>query len=111
MSEAAANVPTFERVRIPAGDSILAATLLLPDCEGPYATIVEPVRLHVESERSRRAASHRRWLVDRFAVVVVHLRGTGDSTGAPVRDNESHDADLRAACQWVVEQPWSTGKV
>ncbi|MFZ9482477.1 MAG: CocE/NonD family hydrolase [Ilumatobacteraceae bacterium] len=111
MSEAAANVPTSERVRIPAGDAVLAATLLLPDCEGPYATIVEPVRLHVESERSRRAASHRRWLVDRFAVLVVHLRGTGDSTGAPVRDNESHDADLRAACQWVVEQPWSTGKV
>ncbi|SDD27580.1 CocE/NonD family hydrolase [Auraticoccus monumenti] len=46
-----------------------------------------------------------------YTVVMVDLRGFGGSTGCLDWVGPGEQADIKAAIDWSVSQPWSTGKV
>lgn len=70
------------------------------------ATTGAPVKEHLE------ALEVQRWLRERFALVLVDVRGTGASFGTWKRawDDEQRD-DLVEILDWILKQPWSDGSV
>ncbi|MDN3246067.1 MULTISPECIES: CocE/NonD family hydrolase [unclassified Streptomyces] len=48
---------------------------------------------------------------ERYAFVMVDLRGFGGSTGCLDWGGPGEQADVRAAIDWAAKQPWSTGAV
>lgn len=46
-----------------------------------------------------------------YAVVMVDLRGTGQSSGCLDHLGPHDAADLKAVVEWAASQPWSTGRV
>jgi predicted acyl esterase len=107
--------PTTGRlVGIQASDGVrLAATLYLPEGDGPFATLMEALPYRKDDITSSYADSYVRFVREGgFAVLRLDLRGTGSSGG--ILDDEYTDierADLRTAMEWVAEQPWSSGRV
>jgi predicted acyl esterase len=91
----------------------LAATLWMPDGDGPFATLLEALPYRKDDITSSYADSYVRYAGEGgFAVLRLDLRGTGSSSG--ILEDEYTDverADLRATIEWVAAQPWSTGRV
>ncbi|MCU1359705.1 MAG: CocE/NonD family hydrolase [Ilumatobacteraceae bacterium] len=99
---------------IQASDGVwLAATLYLPDGDGPFATLMEALPYRMDDITSSSADSYVRFVNEGgFAVLRLDLRGTGSSGG--ILDDEYTDierADLRTVMEWIADQPWSTGRV
>ena len=90
----------------------LAATLYLPDGDGPFATLLEalPYRQHDVTESYR--SGYLACADAGFAVCRLDLRGTGSSSGVlPDEYADVERADLRAVIEWLSTRPWSNGKV
>ncbi|WP_395153887.1 CocE/NonD family hydrolase [Ilumatobacter sp.] len=91
----------------------LAGTLYRPDdSRGPFATLVEALPYRKDDVTDSYSSTYRRYVESDFAVLRVDLRGTGSSTG--VLTDEYPDAersDLGDVIEWIVSQPWSTGRV
>ena len=101
-------------VRIPIeSGAVLAATLYLPEGDGPFATLMEALPYRMNDITSSYADGYHRFASEgNFAVLRVDVRGTGLSTGiSPDEYPDVERRDLRAAIEWVATQPWSTGKV
>ena len=99
---------------IPAADGTrLAATLYLPEGDGPFATLLEALPYRKDDITASYAESYERYVQEGgFAVLRLDLRGTGNSGG--VAEDEYPDierADLRTVIQWAAAQSWSNGKV
>ncbi|NNF58854.1 MAG: CocE/NonD family hydrolase [Rhodothermaceae bacterium] len=99
----------FEEVRVPLSDGVhLQADLYLPEAEGahPVALYVPPYN-PTSPHRQRRAA----YLAEHgYATVVLSPRGKFGSEGVylPFIDETP---DLLDALEWMLDQPWSDGRV
>ncbi len=95
------------------GHTSLAATLYLPEGDGPFAALLEALPYRMNDITSSYAARYQRFAEEGgFAVLRVDVRGTGASEG--VAEDEYPDIerrDLRAAIEWLAGQSWSNGKV
>lgn len=94
------------------GRARLAATLYQPDEPGPYAALIEALPYRKDDVTASYSSTYHRYVESGFAVLRVDLRGTGTSTG--VMTDEYADVergDLRDVIEWIVAQPWSTGRV
>ncbi len=90
----------------------LAATLHLPDAEGPWPALLEALPYRKDD---RTAADHREYLrfaQAGYAVCRLDLRGTGSSEGIATDEYPATERDdLMAVIDWLATQPWSTGAV
>jgi uncharacterized protein len=93
--------------------TILAASLWLPDGDGPFATLLEALPYRKDDITSSYADSYVRFADEGgFAVLRLDLRGTGSSGGIMTDEyTDQERADLRETIQWIADQPWSTGRV
>jgi uncharacterized protein len=90
----------------------LAATLYLPDTDGPWPALLEALPYRKDDVLAK-AEQYRR-LRDEgdYAVCRVDLRGTGSSEG--VAEGEylpQEQDDLCEVIAWLADQDWSTGNV
>jgi len=91
----------------------LAATLHLPDGDGPWPALLEALPYRKDDLTASYRAEYQR-LADDFGYLVcrVDIRGTGSSEGAPVGEYTSAELqDLTEVIAWLAEQPWSSGVV
>jgi putative CocE/NonD family hydrolase len=88
-------------------DASLAATLVRPrsaSAEGTLPALLE-FTLDRSSRDAREAASHG------YVSVLALARIAGDPQFRPRAPFESDGDDARAVIEWIVEQPWSDGRV
>ena len=105
---------TTRLVGIEASDGVwLAATLYLPEGDGPFATLMEALPYRKDDITSSYVDSYVRFAREgNFAVLRVDLRGTGSSGGSLDDEYTALErSDLRTAMEWIAAQPWSTGRV
>lgn len=102
------------QVRIPMEDGVeLAATLYLPDGDGPWPALLEALPYR-KDEITYYSDPEYTDLCDKggYAVCRVDIRGTGSSGGLATDEYPIEErADLCAVIDWLATQPWSTGKV
>lgn len=101
-------------VRIDAADGTpLAATLYLPDGDGPFATLLEALPYRMHDVTASYADSYHRFVDEGdFAVLRLDLRGTGSSGGDALDEYPDVErSDLRDVMAWIEAQPWSSGRV
>jgi uncharacterized protein len=97
----------------------LAADLYLPDLPdlpdhdgAPLATLIEALPYRKDDVTDSYSSTSERYVAAGFAVVRVDLRGTGSSTGIATDEyTDVERTDLRDLIDWIVAQPWSSGKV
>lgn len=90
----------------------LAATLYLPDGDGPFAALMEALPYRKDDITVSYRDSYERFAANGFAVLRVDLRGTGSSTGVITDEYPDIErSDLRTAIEWLASQPWSNGNV
>jgi X-Pro dipeptidyl-peptidase len=89
----------------------------LPDGEGPWPTILESSPYHVLRGNGKLddVVGPTR-LVDEYvprgyAVVLAHVRGTGNSEGCMDMMGDKEQADQAHLVEWITEQKFSDGKV
>lgn len=90
----------------------LAATLFLPEGDGPFAAVIEALPYRKDDVTASYRATYARYAAAGFAVVRLDLRGTGSSTG--IATDEYPDVertDLRTVIRWAASRPWSSGRV
>ena len=92
----------------------LAATLYLPDGDGPSPALLEALPYRKDDL----TASYRRLVRPVAPTRAVSrccrldLRGTGSSGGMATDEYpDAERADLRAVIAWLATQPWSSGRV
>jgi putative CocE/NonD family hydrolase len=84
----------------------LAADVIRPPVAESVPTIVVPMWMGKESQ----LADARRFACDGFAVVLVDVRGRGDSDGRFAPD-EADGQDLLECVEWSARQPFCSGRV
>ena len=99
---------------IPMDDGVrLAATIFLPDGDGPWPALLEALPYRKDDLHVATLAQHAR-LAEEFAFAScrIDLRGTGSSEGLLHDEYSTREhEDLEAAIAWLAAQPWSTGAV
>jgi putative CocE/NonD family hydrolase len=102
------------RAWVPMSDGIrLAATLFLPDREGPWPVILEALPYRKDDQTQSYWDEYRR-LRDEggYAVARVDLRGTGSSEGLAADEYlPLEQRDLCEVIDWLAGQGWCTGAV
>jgi uncharacterized protein len=91
----------------------LAATLYLPDGEGPWPAILEALPYRKDDITESYRPEYER-LRDEGGYVVcrVDVRGTGSSEGIAIDEYPAQEQrDLCDVIAWLASQPWSTGAV
>jgi uncharacterized protein len=100
--------------RIPMTDGVrLAATLFVPEGEGPWPAILEALPYRKDDSTQSYWSEYRR-LRDEGGYVVarVDLRGTGSSEGLALDEYTAQEQrDLCEVVAWLATQDWSTGAV
>ena len=99
---------------IPMEDGVrLAASIFLPDGDGPWPVLLEALPYRKDDLHASTLTQHARWAEEfGYASCRLDLRGTGSSEGL-MHDEytaREHD-DLEATIAWLAAQPWSTGAV
>ena len=91
----------------------LAATLYLPDGDGPFAALLEALPYRKDDLTASYRDSYVRFAEEAgFAVCRLDLRGTGSSGGTATDEYpDTERADLRTVIGWLATQPWSSGRV
>lgn len=98
----------------------LYAEIFLPDGDGPWPTILENSPYNVLRANGNTAdlgvddgttGLVERYVPKGYAVVLAHVRGTGNSEGCmdmmgPLEQQDAHDL-----VEWIAAQEWSDGKV
>jgi hypothetical protein len=101
-------------VKIEMSDGLnLAASLFLPDSEGPWPAIFEALPYRKDEITAYSDPEYAR-LCDEgdYAVCRVDVRGTGSSQGIPTDEYPIQERqDLCEVIAWLADQPWSTGSV
>jgi putative CocE/NonD family hydrolase len=107
-------MPRTEDVFIAMHDGVrIAATLHVPDGDGPWAALVEALPYRKDDLTAGYRTEYRR-LADEFGYLVcrVDVRGTGSSEGTPVGEyTRAELEDLVEVIAWLAAQPWSNGNV
>ena len=96
----------------------LAATLYLPDRDGPdgdgpFAALLEALPYRKDDLTASYRDSYVRFADEAgFAVCRLDLRGTGSSGGTATDEYpDTERSDLRAVIEWLATQAWSSGRV
>jgi hypothetical protein len=91
----------------------LAATLFLPDREGPFAALLEALPYRKDDLTASYRDSYVRFADEAgFAVCRLDLRGTGSSGGTATDEYpDAERSDLRTVIGWLATQTWSSGRV
>ena len=90
----------------------LAATLYLPEGDGPFAALLEALPYRKDDVTESYRSTYERYAAAGFAVLRLDLRGTGSSTGIATDEyTDAERADLHTVIDWLATQPWSSGKV
>ncbi len=90
----------------------LAATLYLPHTDAPLAAVMEALPYRKDDVTESYRPTYERFAAEGFAVLRLDLRGTGSSSGIATDEyTDVERSDLRTAIEWLVEQPWSNGRV
>jgi hypothetical protein len=91
----------------------LAATLFLPDREGPFAALLEALPYRKDDLTASYRDSYVRFADEAgFAVCRLDLRGTGSSGGTATDEYpDAERSDLRTVIGWLATQIWSSGRV
>ncbi|KEO81574.1 CocE/NonD family hydrolase [Tumebacillus flagellatus] len=96
-------------IRIPMRDGItLSADLYLPELEGSYPTIIS--RTPYGKNNDITIANSRYYASHGYSVLVVDVRGRGDSDGVFV-PYRNEGVDGYDTIEWAAAQPWSDGNV
>ncbi len=91
----------------------LAATLHLPESEGPWPALLEALPYRKDDLTADDRTEYERLASEfRYAVCRLDVRGTGSSEGIPtdeytVREHE----DIEAVIAWLAGREWSNGNV
>lgn len=91
----------------------LAASLVLPDGDGPWPVLAEALPYRKDDLTASYRGEYRR-LADEggFAVARVDVRGTGSSEGIATDEYPPEEqSDLAEVIAWLAGQSWSTGAV
>ncbi|MCA9043950.1 MAG: CocE/NonD family hydrolase [Planctomycetaceae bacterium] len=98
---------------IPMRDGIrLSAYLYVPQGEGPWPVVFQQRYVSIRGAGTRQSAA--KLAEAGFVVAMVNYRGTHLSEGKWVGYRAMQWGELRDGydvCEWLAEQPWSTGKV
>lgn len=91
----------------------LAATIYLPDGDGPWPALLEALPYRKDDMTLDYGAEYIR-LADegRFGVARVDIRGTGSSEGLAIDEYPASELDdLVQVIEWLADQSWCTGAV
>ena len=91
----------------------LAATLFLPDGDGPWPALLEAPPYRKDDLTASYADEYHRFAEDfGYLVCRLDIRGTGSSEGMPVDEYtaQEHD-DIANVIAWLAAQEWSNGAV
>ena len=91
----------------------LAATLYLPDGDGPWPALLEALPYRKDDLTASYRSEYERFAAEfGYAVCRLDIRGTGSSEGAPVDEYtvEEHE-DIEEVIAWLASREWSNGNV
>ena len=89
----------------------LAATLILPDGDGPWPALLEALPYR-KDDLSGDRTHYLRFAEAGSVVCRVDVRGTGSSEGIPTDEYPlSERTDLATLIEWLATQTWSSGAV
>jgi uncharacterized protein len=90
----------------------LAATLYLPDGEGPWPAILEALPYRKDDLTASYRAEYVRLSEAGYVVCRVDVRGTGTSEGVAEDEYpEIEQRDMNEVIAWLASRDWSTGNV
>lgn len=91
----------------------LAATIHLPDGDGPWPVLLEALPYRKDDLHASTLRQHERWAGEfGYAACRLDLRGTGSSEGLMHDEYTAREhEDLERTIGWLATQPWSTGAV
>lgn len=90
----------------------LAATLYLPEGDGPFPALLEALPYRKDDLTASYRPEYTRLAEAGYAVCRVDLRGTGTSDGiAEDEYPEQERRDLVEVIEWLATEPWSSGGV
>ena len=90
----------------------LAATLYVPDGEGPWPAILEALPYRKDDLTSSYRTEYVRLSEAGYVVCRVDVRGTGTSEGVAEDEYpESERRDMNEVIAWLASQDWCTGNV
>jgi len=106
-------MPRTEHLMLPAPDGArLAATLHLPDGDGPWPALLEALPYRKDDMTAYYRPEYLRFAGAGYAVCRVDVRGTGSSEGIATDEYPASErSDLAGVIDWLATQPWSTGRV
>jgi hypothetical protein len=103
-----------EDVFIPMPDGVrLAATLYVPETEGPWPVLLEALPYRKDDLTSHYGGEYERFAGEfGYAVCRLDIRGTGSSEGIPQGEYTAQELDdLEVTIAWLAAQEWSNGNV
>jgi hypothetical protein len=105
-------MPVAEQ-QIPAPDGTpLAATLYLPQGDGPWPALLEALPYRKDDITASYRPEYVRFAEAGYVVCRVDVRGTGSSGGIAADEYPASErTDLLAVIAWLASQPWSSGAV
>jgi uncharacterized protein len=90
----------------------LAASLYVPDGDGPWPAILEALPYRKDDETAAYRPEYRRLAEAGYVVCRVDLRGTGSSEGIAEDEYPAVErTDLLTVIDWLATQEWSSGNV
>ncbi|OFW78298.1 MAG: hypothetical protein A2Z48_06195 [Actinobacteria bacterium RBG_19FT_COMBO_70_19] len=91
----------------------LAASLYLPQVEGPWPVLLEALPYRKDDLTSHYAGEYERFAGEfGYAVCRLDIRGTGSSEGIPQGEYTAQELDdLEVTIAWLAAQDWSNGNV
>lgn len=105
---------TREDVFIPMPDGVrLAATLYLPDVDGPWPVLLEALPYRKDDLTAGYRPEYERFAAEfGYAVCRVDIRGTGSSEGIATGEYTPQELDdLEGVIAWLASREWSSGNV
>jgi uncharacterized protein len=106
-------MPSTQHVFIPMRDGVrLAASLYVPDGDGPWPAVLEALPYRKDDVTSTYRPEYERIAAAGYVVCRVDLRGTGSSEGIAEDEYPSVErTDMMTVIDWLATQEWSTGNV
>lgn len=91
----------------------LAATLYMPDGDGPWPALLEALPYRKDDLTASYRSEYERLAAEfGFAVCRLDIRGTGSSEGMPIDEyTEQEHEDIERTIAWLAEQEWCNGNV
>ena len=104
---------TRDDVLIEMADGVrLAATLYMPEGEGPWPAVLEALPYRKDDVTGRTRGEYRRLAEAGYVVCRVDVRGTGSSEGIAVDEYPLVErTDMASVIDWLATRPWSLGTV